>query len=481
MDRRLHEDRFSGDRSEGRQLFALDTRADANAPLVFMPEGGADALRERTRAGELICPVPGCAQPAYVARGGTTRRHHFAHRPGAGGHAPESYFHLVAKRTLADWVRRRYPQMQVVLEQRVESGQIADVLITSPRTEARMALEVQFSPLSVEEWARRSAGYEDYGVRVQWIFGHLPPHLRRADAAGTYQLGELHRAALRDDAPMFFINPDLGLIGRMMDASLWEALDGTGRRGTLPHPELDGRLLVYPLDDCRLSPNGLAPPDADSIADAILRQRERRARHERDAAREWEARQRARQRRAQRQERMERGRTIAPPERSDTVRREMAVRYERARPALVRRAGEPPVEALAPSRLDERIWMDPAHWKHALWAKMSEGPRPFRRRELFRLAAKMNRAAPGALDADHRTVWAWDALAWWLWGLRATAIATFRGEIGAHVPIVESDVTLMPTWIADTIRQAGHSRADEDHAVRDQAEPDRHLMPPGGP
>lgn len=71
-----------------RQLYARDTRLSGDAPLRFIREGEAERLRAECRAGDLICPVPGCADPRYTTAGGT-KRDHFRHRSLAGGvHAP---------------------------------------------------------------------------------------------------------------------------------------------------------------------------------------------------------------------------------------------------------------------------------------------------------------------------------------------------------------------------------------------------------
>lgn len=423
---------------ERRQLFARHLGAPEDAPLVFMPEGGAEELRERCRAGDLICPVPNCPAPAYVARGGATRRHHFAHRPGGGGHAPESYFHQVAKFRLADWVRRRYPRMRVGVEVRVESGQIADVLITSPRTGARVALEVQFSALSVDEWRRRTRGYTDHAVQVQWLFGHLPPHLRRVPDEERVRIGDLHRAMLVEGMPVFFIHPDHGLVAQMIDATMHWAFDNSGSTDLPAHPGSDGWLSVHRLDTCKLGPAGLEPPNAHQIRSAL----DAYQRKLDEDAREWQRQQSARKRT---EELRQARRDTRPPDRSVETQRALYTRWIEARPVLLARTGPPPSTVLECTRSDELIHMDPGHWKHALWARAFAGKPAATlvpRSSVFAAAAALNRNAPGALDGRHRAEWAWEATAWWLWHLRAKSIVWFTPRIGPKGPFITGDIVI---------------------------------------
>ena len=67
----------------------------------------------------------------------------------------------------------------VVDQETLNNGQRPDVLVSMPGGQL-FAFELQYSPLSVSEWRRRHDGYVTQRVIDVWLFGHLPPHLRRS-------------------------------------------------------------------------------------------------------------------------------------------------------------------------------------------------------------------------------------------------------------------------------------------------------------
>jgi Competence protein CoiA-like family len=273
--------RFEG-REERRQLFARDARLPADAPLVFMPEGGADSVRQDCRDGYLVCPVPDRPNPRYIARGGS-RRHHFAHHGGAGGHAPERYFHQVGKRLVADLIRKRQPRAEVVLEGRVENGQVADVLARSPATGRRYAFEVQYSPLTVEEWRARHDGYRALGIVDTWLFGHIRPHLRRVPGSGLIAVSPLLAEVFREGLAVLFLNPDEQTVGTALLGSHLATLDGSGELRGLPGeaPPLGTALAVEPLGIADVDGRGLLTAATQRLRAAEARQGPRRREHRR--------------------------------------------------------------------------------------------------------------------------------------------------------------------------------------------------------
>jgi competence protein CoiA len=126
---------------------------------------------EVDRGPEFRCPDPVCNQVVFI-RKGLKRIHHFAHQPDAScayGRG-ETLAHLQAKLMLRDIFRRRGFQAdveRVVLSS--ESDRRADVLVSKPNTDRRVAIEVQHSYLSVPDIERRTKAYMAAGVPVIWI------------------------------------------------------------------------------------------------------------------------------------------------------------------------------------------------------------------------------------------------------------------------------------------------------------------------
>ncbi|WP_186816521.1 competence protein CoiA family protein [Cellulomonas aerilata] len=201
--RRVHPDTTSA------QVFARDTRLPLGSPLVHLERGQADAVRGAVRAGHLVCPIAGCPDPSFVVRG-KTRRDHFAHRPGAVRHAPETIAHHTAKNLIGAWLRTELPGAVVhVDDQDIENGQRPDVLLTLPGGR-RFAYEVQFAHLTPDDWQHRHDGYAAAGIRDVWLFGgHRYDHPTRAKHRldGEVHLHSIFASVLATGHPMLLINP----------------------------------------------------------------------------------------------------------------------------------------------------------------------------------------------------------------------------------------------------------------------------------
>jgi hypothetical protein len=266
-------ERFFGGR-ETRQLYALDRRTGR---IVYLEDGDAEEQRPDCRAGHLICPIDGCESPSFTTYGGTAKRHHFKHlSAGARAHGPESYYHQLGKRLLGQYVRDRHPEATVVVDQEaLDNGQRPDVLVSMPGGRL-FAFELQYSPLSVREWQRRHDGYRGQRVFDVWLFGHLPPHLRRSRYhreqrfESAIELTELGRALASAGQQVRFFSPDELLIATAtLESSerflaAWDAAE----------------LRFDHLDDCRFEGDRFITP-TDAIEDAARLARieeERRAR-----------------------------------------------------------------------------------------------------------------------------------------------------------------------------------------------------------
>lgn len=157
---------------EGAPISAYDVSAEVWA-----------ALRENYRQTSLTMTCGEQAIPKHSARG----LRFFAHHPGAGCHlhetGPETAEHHAAKTALAKageatgWEAH----IEYVSENR---DWIADVLLI--RGDKRIAVEVQWSPQSDQEFARRTRRYQEAGVECRWFLG--PSNWAR-EVPQSYRIG----------------------------------------------------------------------------------------------------------------------------------------------------------------------------------------------------------------------------------------------------------------------------------------------------
>lgn len=324
------------ERRDRSQLFARDTR-DPDAPLFWLPDGEADRFKQDCRDGHLICPFPGCDRPKYKAVGGTSgRRHHFAHLSSSTDveHNPERFFHLVGKEIIASWARRTVDYAEVEIEGRVESGQIADVLITSPRTGARVAVEVQYSDITFGAWKVRDDKYRAIGIVPVWLFGHIPEHLRHdPHEPGSVRDRNLFEQILESGrGPIRWLNPDTGQVATGISRLDVDALTAAGVDLGVQAPSHD-RLALHldELAECTLVRYGMRTPFDLRFAEGfatVRRERDRRARElaeQRRRVADEEA------RRAEEERRRAEHRRRREQEREAAKRREEAARLDRER------------------------------------------------------------------------------------------------------------------------------------------------------
>lgn len=273
---------------EIRQIYACDLRLPPDAALVRIERGQAPELRADSRAGYLACPIPGCASPAYSTRGGSRRDHFFHLAIPTGGHGSESWFHYVGKRVIAGWLTERYPEARVVVDaEKVESGQLPDVLATFPDGR-RFAFEIQYAALSMEEWAVRSLRYFDQEIVDVWLFGHRRPHFRQERLwPELIALPPLQAAMEQAGRRVHWINPDDQTVAslRQISDDLWRDMfmesceDQIGPRRR--------SVAVEPLAGCFINGSefttSLDRREAELLATATA---ERQRRRDREAAAE---------------------------------------------------------------------------------------------------------------------------------------------------------------------------------------------------
>jgi hypothetical protein len=342
--------RFLGGK-ETRQLFALDRRS---ARIVELPDGRARELRSDCHAGRLVCPIESCENRAFTTVGGS-KRHHFRHRvPGARAHGRESYYHQLGKALLGQRLADGHPEARVVVDREaLDNAQRPDVLVEFPDGR-RFAFELQYSPLSLEAWRARHAGYEDQGLIDVWLLGHLRPHLRPSRYhreerfAWALEVTPLARALHGSGSPVRFFNPDEQTIA----TALLESGDGLLRGW-------DATTLAFdPLDVCEIRADRFWAPtdDLEESARAVRLSEERR--REEEHAR-WRAEEKRRQRERKR---------IAEwkARKQDQAARLWTVEAQPRFLDLVGLARTPPIIEQE-LRADRGIHLHPAHWHAQLY------------------------------------------------------------------------------------------------------------------
>lgn len=267
---------------EERMVYARKKGARPGAPFFFMEDGRArdPEFRTWTRA-NLECLFPECASPALTVVNrseGSQRRDGFRHLAGASKHSVETLFHLQGKALIKDWVTRDYPEVIVAVESGTGlSDRVADVLLTWPDGR-RVAVEIQYAPLTAASWLKRQESYLHQGVTPVWLLGHTGVHMRPAPAPavcspdrGDKQVlwTALHRAMTEHEAQVLWLNPIERAVGspwtmaRGPSRALWHA---TACSSSTKAAFVD----VAPLDGCALDPeNGLTTPGMSRLADAV--------------------------------------------------------------------------------------------------------------------------------------------------------------------------------------------------------------------
>lgn len=144
-----------------------------------------EALRERVLAEKLTVVLPCCDREGYLRRSRLGTRH-FAHKRAADG-APrcdmegETMEHLQAK---ADIVRASQRAGYHAAPEIPGAGWRADVMAARPNGTGRIAFEVQWSFLRLEDCTFRQERYARDQVRGCWFFRNPPPALLREDDGG---------------------------------------------------------------------------------------------------------------------------------------------------------------------------------------------------------------------------------------------------------------------------------------------------------
>jgi hypothetical protein len=227
---------------EPRQVYALDT---ASGQIVYLPDHAvSDSVRDACRDGRLRCPIAACPDPRLIAKGGTERRHPFAHKVAHTQHDSAAVLRTEAVAMLAAWARR-YRGAQISTR---HEGSLGIVTIRSAPTGATVELAVTYNPRE----------QSDPMPGRQLLVGHarallLPriehPALPDAWCCGDPRLvGQLiarHGAAVA-------VNPERQLVATLLTTRVAERV-GLAPRNAPRHPTI---CLVDTIDDCRLDAHG---------------------------------------------------------------------------------------------------------------------------------------------------------------------------------------------------------------------------------
>lgn len=281
---------------QGESHFVYAAYRAGGTRMHYLADGAAHAERTFTKT-ELMCPIPNCPTPELttVARQ-IPRRQHYRHYTTKNGHAPERQFHVEAKARIAEWAIAQHPAATVIMEQptNTDRERVADVLVTFPNGE-RVAIEIQYSALTVEEWTRRHDSYRAQDIVDVWLFGHVGAQFRTTRDGDEVRLNDVHQAVAATGAPVTWLNPTQGLIG-YATTSLWTP--GAYRKAEVLAASGDADLHYAPLGDFVLTREGISSTDLHQLsvrtarhllAMQRAREEEERESQEREAARLKEA------------------------------------------------------------------------------------------------------------------------------------------------------------------------------------------------
>lgn len=254
---------------ERRLLFARYVE-NPSAPLFYLEDGKAAEVREWAKV-NLECPMPECDARALTTVSRSTRRDGFRHSMDGAGHhfrdkeGRERFDHFAAKMLVAKWVNsygtetgetdRWHAEVEVTTENRARR---ADVLATGPTVE-KVAVEIQYSPINIADWTRRTESYLEQSICPVWLFGHDSPYLRMdqrsADDEHLVRLSDLPREIIKVGHRIMFINPHKELLAGLRV----RRSDGTETEVT--PDDQTARVHIWSLRDSLLSAAGIEPPD----------------------------------------------------------------------------------------------------------------------------------------------------------------------------------------------------------------------------
>ena len=241
---------FFSDSDDGRQVWALDT---ARRQIVHLPDGAVDDdVRTACQHGRLRCPVTDCPDPRLVAKGGTLRRHHFAHKVAHTPHDAATILRAEAAALLAAWARR-YRGAEVTTS---ATDELDIVRVRSAFSGRRVELAITYEPRfdDLDSFDRPSR---------QLLVGHtralLLPRMAHPSIAGAWWCGAarlISEISARHGAAVA-INPQLRLAATLIATTDATRANLAPRDTAHHHPTI---CFVSDLATCQLEQSGLTTP-----------------------------------------------------------------------------------------------------------------------------------------------------------------------------------------------------------------------------
>jgi hypothetical protein len=252
-----HRDFFAA-AGDARQVWAR--RPNQQPPAVFfLPEAGVtDEIRRQCAAGELVCPMDGCPDPRFIARGGELRRHHFAHHVAHVKHATAAVWRTEAMTMLADWTGH-YRGADVQAEDR---DGLARVRVRSRRSGRRVELQVTYDRRY--EPPLKHLAESTTQLLVGHTRGLLLPRQACQARSDAWWCGEgrlVGELADRDGWALA-VNPDQRLVATVIDSYIAGDAGLIDPRAYSAYPVL---CIVCELDACRLSERGVVTPTVERL------------------------------------------------------------------------------------------------------------------------------------------------------------------------------------------------------------------------
>ncbi|MDP8909580.1 MAG: hypothetical protein M3N47_10805 [Chloroflexota bacterium] len=237
-----HHRGFFNTSDEPRQVWAFDS---TRRQIVYLPDDAVnDSFREACRHGRLRCPIADCPDPRLIAKGGTKRRHHFAHKVAHTRHDSAAVFRTEAIAMLAAWARR-YRGAQISTR---HEGTLGIVTIRSAATGNSTELAVTYDPRHEPTPT----------TRRQLLVGHtralLLPRGEHPQLPGAWLCGDprLVGHLIADQGAALAINPERQLVATVLTTPT-AARIGLAPTPTSGHPTL---CLTCQIDDCSLDAHG---------------------------------------------------------------------------------------------------------------------------------------------------------------------------------------------------------------------------------
>ena len=256
-------------RGERRFVLAVDLDGSLVPFPVDLLDESQDAFRARARD-RLRCVVPMCRAPLQ-AHFRKTKRPGYAHASGtARVCSGESLWHEMGKLEFARWVESKYAEwLTAVLEMESnDRSRRPDVTIISNSTDRRIAVEVQYSGMTVREWRARYADHIADGFTADiWLLGHVGANRPSETRAGAFKLNALAAEIASEGLVPLWINT-----GARTVLTAWSEGDQFG-----PLPVQANRALefeIISLDECALDADGLVTPAINRIRRARVAREE---------------------------------------------------------------------------------------------------------------------------------------------------------------------------------------------------------------